>query len=129
MKFLGICLLTFFMLAACANNADLMPEPRPNATEGREAFCERDGNELVVRIKNNGTEAAPASTTRVTFEGNNTMELPTPQIPANGMVEVKFAIPSGCHNPDCDFTITVDAQAQVQEGNETNNTAEGRCIG
>jgi len=38
-------------------------------------------------------------------------------------------IPAACFDPDCDFTITVDSTAQLDESiGEGNNVTEGRCI-
>jgi hypothetical protein len=56
--------------------------------------------------------------------------VPTPAIPAGNSVTLPpQAIPGGCFNPDCDFRITVDAGAVVDESDEGNNTASGTCIG
>jgi hypothetical protein len=33
------------------------------------------------------------------------------------------------YRPDCSFTITADAKHEVDESDETNNTATGLCLG
>jgi hypothetical protein len=105
--------------------ADLVP--RPDA-EGN--FCRRDeqGN-LVVTVMNQGSADAGASTTAVTFALGGTFSQPTPAIPAGGLVDLAFAIPPVCFNPDCDFRIVVDAAHQVTESDEGNNFAAGTCAG
>jgi subtilase family serine protease len=127
MKLLSVFSIVMVLILTSCAKVDLVPLPKDGLT-GSIAYCKRDGDNLVVHIKNNGTESAPASTTKVEFTGG-TLEMPTPQIPANGTVEVRFLIPVGCHNPDCDFKITVDSKTEVPESNEGNNTVDGICIG
>jgi hypothetical protein len=120
-----------------ATYADLEP-----TEAGHTLFCDTDEEGLYVHIKNNGEKNAPASTTRVVFRWggtqNTTVDLPTPSISSrlalltggnNTAVVGPFPIPLGCFDPDCGFTITVDVNDDVSESDETNNSADGRCIG
>jgi len=61
--------------------------------------------------------------------GSQSVQLPTPSIPANSTVELLFEIPADCWNFDCDFEIRVDVNNQVNEANEGNNSAAGVCAG
>lgn len=96
-------------------------------------FCNRDdqGN-LVVQVKNQGTADAPASETKVVFPGfgNGTSQMTDP-LAVGDSVNLFFAIPAGCFNPDCDFTITVngDEANPVDEDIDSDNSADGRCTG
>jgi len=111
--------------------ADLFPTPDP-ATH---AYCAViDGRwSIVVRVRNQGTVAAPATTTTVTFVtsgGPVVSTLPTPAIPAGAEVTLPAVpVPPGCFIPDCRFTIAVDANSAVAEVDETNNKADARCQG
>jgi subtilase family serine protease len=52
-----------------------------------------------------------------------------PSLASGQSVDLSFPIPPGCFSPDCGFRITVDANGDVVEANEANNTASGTCIG
>lgn len=105
--------------------ADLIPVPDANGF-----FCRfsRDGR-LQVTVRNQGTGQADASVTEVDFFRFGKISMPTPPLAPGASVDLFFAIPPGCHDPDCDFKITVDAANQVTETLETNNTGTGLCIG
>ena len=95
-------------------------------------FCNRDDEgRLVVAVKNQGTAEAPASETKVVFSGSGVVTQMTDPLAQGDSVNLFFTIPAGCFNPDCDFTITVNADAgnPVDEDIDTNNSADGRCIG
>lgn len=94
------------------------------------AFCRLEQNTLLrVTVRNQGNDNAPASKTTVTFV-NKPFTLDTPPIPAGGSVDLLFSLPpAGCFSPDCLFKITVDSNNQVNETNEGNNNADGRCTG
>jgi hypothetical protein len=108
---------------------DLVPIPDPDPNVG---FCRRDPQgRLIVTVGNQGTADAPTSTTRVEFFPGGVVDVPTPPIPAGGApVDLPpIIIPAACFDPDCDFRITVDANNQVNESDEGNNTASGLCRG
>jgi hypothetical protein len=108
---------------------DLVPEPLPNLPAPI-AFCRLDAaGRLVIRIKNQGTAASLPTFTRVEFLPGGVVFLPTPSIPPSGEVDLPLVFPGACHNPDCDFRITVDSVEFVNESDEGNNTVDGRCIG
>ncbi|MEJ2303804.1 MAG: CARDB domain-containing protein [Anaerolineales bacterium] len=107
---------------------DLIPVPDPEPGVG---FCRLDeeGN-LVVHVKNQGSAAAGASTTRVEFSPGGVFDLYTAPIPPGVTIKLPaIPIPGECYNPDCDFRITVDVKGELVESNEANNTGSGRCIG
>jgi hypothetical protein len=129
--------LTFFLLvgmtallfSGCVTELTLLPRPNAVGRTDHEAFCNIDGNDLVIRIQNSGAKDAPPTTVLVEFPGFPSQTVVTPAIPKQSVVEVKVPIPAGCHNPDCDFKITVDPNNQVQEPREDNNVQAGICIG
>ncbi len=74
-----------------------------------------------------GNPNAPASVTRVIFtgEGGNTttVHLPTPALSVGFSVDLEPVIhPPFCINKDCSVTISVDADENVTESVEGNNT-------
>lgn len=118
------------MQAACAP-ADLFPVPLPGSNPLD--FCRTDEQgHLVVRVKNQGSVAAPASSVRVTFStpsGPMLADLPTPVLAgAGGLVDVTSPVPADCLlRGACNFHIAVDADEAVFESDETNNSASGVC--
>jgi len=99
---------------------DLVPDP----------LCVRDRLGLHVTVRNQGNDAAPASTTTVDFLTYGAVPVPTPPIPAGGVVTLPpVPIPPACFNPDCEYHIVVDSTALVAESSEGNNNAHGVCIG
>lgn len=104
-------------------------------------YCRIDvsSGQLIVGINNQGTGAAGSSVTRVAFTvpvgtAGGTVDGATPGIPAGGpSVDVRYTIPSVCFQPDCFFTITVNADSAVTEGPQPaasqNNGASGTCFG
>ena len=135
-KFLSFILLGLITAISAGCQPDLVPERRVGST-GREGFCRRDGDSLVVRIRNqtNFDVFVPTETT-VLFSPGGEITESTPPIPGGSMADVSFLIPSGCFDPDCSFTITVDAKNQINESHtdqpdnhETNNVEDGICIG
>ena len=104
---------------------DLVPVPDPQV-----GFCKRVAGTLVVTVKNQGNADAPPSTTRAIFSPGGTVDIPTPPIPAGVSVDLPpIPIPGVCYNPDCEFTIIVDAKNEVPESNKTNNSVTGVCKG
>jgi CARDB len=102
---------------------DLVPVPDPAGS-----FCKRDDEgKLIVTVKNQGSADAAASTTSVVFEPGGTFSQPTPAIPAGDSVDLKFAIPPTCYDPDCEFRIIVDSGDQITQSDVGNNIAEGTC--
>lgn len=136
---------TAALLTAVACTTPLnFPEPDllPEATTGiggAVGFCSRDSDGLTVRVRNQTNNDVFVETiTRVTFSpGNIPVDRSTPPMPGGSFADTgPFPIPSSCFNPDCGFTITVDATDLVDESHgeapdshETNNTVQGRCIG
>ncbi len=121
------------------------PVPPPNLPDliairrdggiGAEGFCNREAGtgDLIIRVKNQGAADAGASTARVLFyyPGNvigSTVDVPIAPIPAGGTFEATIPIPPECFNPDCDISIYIDVNLDVEESNESNNSAPGTCI-
>lgn len=103
---------------------DLVPVPDRSGS-----FCRRRNSKLVVTVQNQGAGPAGPSTTEVDFFAHGRQSLPTPALAPNASADLLFDIPPGCFDPDCQFRITVDATNQVTESNESNNTADGVCLG
>jgi len=105
---------------------DLVPVPRPGT---RADFCRREGDKLLVVVKNQGAGHAAQSVTTVDFGSHGSVSQSTPALAPGAPATLEFEIPRGCFDADCGFVITVDATGVVAESNETNNTAAGRCLG
>jgi hypothetical protein len=107
-----------------------LPDLEPVA--GTSGYCQIKAGQLAVVVANRGPVDAPASSTQVKFmnsTGPQSVQLPTPSIPANSSVEILFDIPSACWDFDCNFEIEVDVFKQVNEANEGNNVVTGACAG
>ena len=48
---------------------------------------------------------------------------------AGDSVQLMFVIPPRCHDPDCEFKITVDVDDVIVESDEGNNVAIDTCLG
>ena len=97
---------------------------------GPDAYCDMTSvPQLRIGIQNQGQGNAPASITRVRFSPGGIMDIPTaPLQSAQRTMLAPILIPAACFDPDCDFTITVDSRAQVNETTgEENNVTDGRC--
>ncbi len=122
------------LLRLSEGGADLIPFGRPEFP-GPSGFCKiaqggQHQGELIVTVTNRGNAAAAGSTTLVEFSDGSSFGLPTPAIAPGGSVDLPpLKIPAACFRPHCSFKITVDSKAQVQESNDTNNTAVGSCLG
>jgi CARDB len=103
---------------------DLVPVP-----DAQGSFCKREGSNLIVTVSNQGPTGAGPSTTRVDFGAHGTIDLPTPALFPGASVDLKFPIPPGCFDPNCEFRIIVDVSGVVGESNEGNNIASGVCLG
>nr|HMT21887.1 CARDB domain-containing protein [Promineifilum sp.] len=103
---------------------DLIPVP-----DGNGFFCRRRDGNLIVTVKNQGSFGAGPSVTVVDFGAFGAVSMPTPALGPGASVDLAFPIPLGCFDPDCDFRITVDANNNVVESDEGNNSASGTCLG
>jgi subtilase family serine protease len=130
-RMLQLVLLAFTtatVLSSCTSRPDLVPVPLPGvALPG--GFCsENKDGRLSVLVKNQGTVDALSSVTTVQC-GTTILTASTRAIPLSDSTAVLFDIPRACFQPDCHFRIRVDADHQVNESNEWNNTVEGVCRG
>jgi len=111
---------------------DLVPL-NPSEQDDPVGFCDREENGLFITVENQGDADAPRSVTRVTFSFSPPDEffnLPTDPIPAGGRIRLgPLEIPEEHFESGFEFQIEVDANDQVVESNEENNTAIGRCRG
>lgn len=108
--------------------SDLVPERR-TGSQGREGFCRRDDNNLIVRVRNqSNSDVIIPSTTIVTFFDGPQSGTVGPMA-GGASFDVMIPIPSGCFSPDCSFKISVDANDDIDEDREDNNKADGICIG
>jgi hypothetical protein len=103
---------------------DLVPVPDEHGL-----FCRREDNDLIVTVRNQGTASAGPSKTEVDFYKYGKAVCPTPALAGGASTNLAFPIPRGCHDPDCEFRITVDVGGDVVESDEGNNTADGLCLG
>ncbi len=103
---------------------DLIPVP-----DEQGFFCKLEDNYLIVTVRNQGTAGAGPSVTEVDFGIHGKVVRPTSALAPGASVDLKFSIPSGCFDPDCDFRITVDANNEVVESDKGNNFASGTCLG
>jgi CARDB len=101
---------------------DLVPVP------DEAGLCQGD-RVISFRVTNLGTGSAGPSTTTVDFGPYGTISLPTPALGPGQDVPFQVPIPAGCKDPDCEFTITVDAGNAIAETDEGNNVLRGVCRG
>ncbi len=141
---LTLASLAGLILAACdggsaapgggagAGTPDLVPIPQISSFNPLSfSFCKRDDDGLHVTVKNQGTGTAPQSITRIDFgSAGGPFDVPTSSLNPGISVVLTHAIPLGCFNPDCDFTIIVNHGDTVDEaGADGNNEVSDRCIG
>ncbi len=98
---------------------DLIPLPAAG-------FC-RDGS-LVVTLRNQGPSDADSSTTTVTFAGAGTVPIPTPAIEGGRIASLPpLTIPAECFAPNCFLQVIVDANNDIEEIDENNNSVDVTC--
>src|SRR4249919_4167300 len=84
---------------------------------GSDAYCDMTRvSQLRIVIQNQGLGNAPASITRVRFSPGGVMDISTSPLESGQRTMLApISIPAACFDPDCDFTITVDSTAQINE--------------
>ncbi|GJL77166.1 MAG: hypothetical protein NPINA01_01550 [Nitrospinaceae bacterium] len=144
-RILVVCVLSFglmLLVNACATHTvssdkpDLIAEPLTN-TGGPKAYCRKNGNDLVVQVRNQSAVGSDqASRTQVTFFNGVDLKKVTGALAGGATEDVTFPMPPSCFNPDCRFKIMVDADNDIDESpgetpdnREFNNDAEGVCAG
>lgn len=112
---------------------DEAPDLVPVKSPGNATFCEPHEGLVLVYVKNQGGMIAGRSEVQITFSAGpdtyHVSKTATGPIAPGDTHIVGFPIPTDCWQPDCHFTITVDALNEVQESNESNNSVNGTCIG
>lgn len=103
---------------------DLVPLPGP------EGFCAEspEGRIIDFIVRNSGTGAAGPSSTFVNFGRTRVLRL-TPPLEPNQDAPFRIPIPPDCFDPDCEVTITVDADNHVTESDKDNNVHRFTCQG
>ncbi len=129
MKMLPFLILAALLLSSC--RAGLQVQQAKDAPD-ESAYCNIDESTglLLVTITNQGQVDAPASVAAVRFHDGKEVKMPTPAIPAGESITlegINFSYDDNCTEPNCNFTITADAQNAVLESNEENNSAQGFC--
>jgi len=103
-----------------------LPDLLPLRTE--RSYCRLDAQgRLIVTIKNQGEANAPASTTRVAFDGGAAADRATPALAVGAQADLEpVPLPPG--EGTIVFTITADVVGAIREMNEPNNTVIGSCL-
>lgn len=92
-------------------------------------YCRRDDQgRLVVTVRNQGEAAAPASTTRLVFDGQAPVDLATPPLGLGAQADLAPVPLPFRGEGTVGFRITADAPAAVGENDELNNSALGLCV-
>jgi CARDB len=107
------------------------PEGRPESPEGRAESPEGRIRIIDFIVRNSGTGAAGSSLTLVSFRHPRpeNVTLPTPPLGPNQEIPFQVRIPPGCFDPDCEATITVDADDEITESDKDNNVRRVICPG
>ena len=130
------CVVLMLVAGGCVTAEESLPTPDLIAVPdgsfgGPDAYCDMTSvPQLRIVIQNQAQGPAPSSITRVRFSPGGTVDIPTaPLESAQHTALAPIRIPAACFDPDCDFTITVDAKGQIDETTgEENNVTGGRCI-
>lgn len=129
--------LSFYGTCGLQPNLIAVERAQQTGNPNEPGYCWRetgaDGvRRLIVTVQNHGGKGAPPTVTRVNFEGVlSPQEETTPALTPTDSVRLAFPIPEQCferHDPNCEFTIRVDAQSSVAESDEK-NTFDGTCMG
>jgi hypothetical protein len=140
MRFLSRVLIAAFLVSLAsvgcrraAPEVDLIPSVPPGAPNNNTGFC-INNEKIGVVVKNLGRVSVNDVEVKVTFSFRGTAQTPPPltvSVPAAGAPSslLEFAIPAGCFDSDCNFSITVDPDAKTPDTNRLNNTVNGVCIG
>ena len=122
---LGWMLAPLAALAACAGQPGLAVRPAPPPA----GYC-RDYNVHTIRVmvENRGREAAPATTTSVTFSrGDFRQVFATPALPPGDSALIGPADVHNCPGSICSLMIRVDDGNVAAEEDETNNESVATC--
>lgn len=82
-------------------------------------------NRLLVNVLNRGASRAGPSVTAVEFGGFRPQTRETESLGPGESTVHQFEIPTGCLVRKCELTVIVDAEEDVEESNEENNTRSG----
>jgi hypothetical protein len=123
------CLWLTAASPALAQTLMVRPDLWPDSGSPQAPFCKRNQGNLVVTAKSVGPATAPLAPfyVKVEFKPGGAFEKQVDCVIPGSTADVQFAIPPGCFNPDCNFTITVDSRNNIRESDKSNNVANGRC--
>jgi hypothetical protein len=130
-KLLGAPLQADLLIAAYYGDGDL-PEGFPGT-----GYCDPNpaggaSNKVRLRVRNQGGAQANAAVLRVDFTSGGSVFLNVPALAPDGETSGAVQIPAGCYPPgfstNCQFSMHVDANAQVSESSEFNNQAMSFCV-
>jgi len=123
------CLWLTAASPALAQTLMVRPDLWPDSGSPQSPFCKRNQGNLVVTVKSVGPATAPLAPfyVKVEFKPGGPFEKQVDRVIPGSTADVQFAIPPGCFNPDCKFTITVDSRNNIRESDKSNNVANGRC--
>jgi hypothetical protein len=114
------------VLSACSAIAAEAPLPDLVPIVDPQAFCVENRIEFIV--KNIGKTTAGRFHTEVAF-GDDTASRVTRDLRPGHDVSFQVDIPPECFDPDCEITITVDADNDVAEADKSNNVIQVTCPG
>ena len=123
------CLWLTTASPALAQTLMVRPDLWPDSGSPQSSFCKRNQGNLVVTVKSVGPATAPLAPfyVSVEFKPGGAFEKQVERLIPGSSADVQFAIPPGCFNPDCKFTIVVDSRKNIRESDKSNNVANGRC--
>ena len=125
-----VFILSIFLGGCNPTKPDLVILPAPNDVQYCHTKSSGSSLILIISVKNQIADTkAKASTLSVNFGTLGIQTAAIPKLDTTDPVDIEVPIPSGCYNPDCSFTITVDTNNDVDESNEGNNSVTGTCIG
>jgi subtilase family serine protease len=125
-----VLLVGVLFLVGC--EPTLQPDLVPVNPDNWAGFCDiDDSGNLVVNIKNQGLAPAESSHVKVDFGqyGESVKVVSSLGVGDTTSIIIPFPVTGNCFDPDCGFEITVDANDEIDESNELNNSQIGNCIG
>ena len=125
-----VAALAIAVAGGCIGNPDLVVTPATGTGTSPSDYCRRDAARLLlVEVRNQGDDDAPATVTRVTAPalGAHEVAVPTPPLAAGASAMLPPVDMLNCLSPACSFIIRVDADGAVAEASESNNESTGAC--
>ena len=132
----ALSIFIIWALSACLGSTkggpDLIAE-KPFGIQGPEGFCtisEEDAGNLLVHVRNIGNKNIfRHSTVLVVFSPGGVREAYIPPLGYGAYANAVVEMPTGWPDPGGTFEVTVDANNNLDETDETNNVYMGKCPG